>query len=168
MAQTVAIQRGTAGSTSGNTAVTLFTQSSATATRVICNQLIFGYLNASMSYPRAVLIHSSSGGYQTIIGFLYANNNVSWLQFAPNANSGSMNTNIGSVNASAFQDGVIFNSNSSAYGAANSVDLSLGTPNNFNSFMPQNFWIGNGDSVLFKCSAAINYLGWNFTTVTES
>ena len=99
MAQTIAMQRGTAsGSANATSALTLFTNtSSGSGTRVICNMLTCSYsgpYTAGYGYNgtgHLLVLHQSSGGSAQIIGrYAYAYQNNGGLtqtnQFMANSN----------------------------------------------------------------------------------
>lgn len=169
MPQTVAMQRGT-GSITNNQFVTLFTQSGGLATRVILNQLTWYFGNGNLDYPQINLIHLSSTGASSVIGYwqFYTLTGARQGQMMPTPNSAPLErlTNGWSSVAGAY------GSNSNQWMGATSginTNVSDGTSR---SYMPQNCWIGPSDSlrlVFTEGSGGFTMTyGYSFTTITES
>ena len=88
----------------------------------------------------------------------------------PNGTSPTQSTGVSTTNASA---NAIFLYNSN-YGSwlptSGAVYWALGTASG-QSYMPQNYWIGPGDSIAFSQyndSSLSATVGYHFTTITES
>jgi hypothetical protein len=174
MPQTVATVRGTT-TANHNGQTTLFTQSGGNSTRVILNQVTW-YYNSQYSNINANLLHISSSGPVTIIGFfsITTGAGVSSGQLMPNPNgtSPTQSTGVSTTNASANAI-VAFSASGGGntwLGSLNPSALVFG-PNYGYSYMPQNHWIGPGDSIVFVQSngnSASSQVGYHFTTITES
>lgn len=172
MAQTVATQRGTV---SANGRTTLFTQSGGNSTRVILNQVVW-YIDSvsAISGVTAHLSHVSSSGPVSIIGFYNDSNrgyNLSYpsFQLMPNSN-GTGPIQGGGYLGSGYTNGVIFSASGSGadwIGSRGANSISIGMNGNVYSYMPQNYWIGPGDSIAFTSSYSAT-VGYHFTTITES
>jgi hypothetical protein len=179
MAQTIATVRGTA-SLSGTGRITLFTQSGGNSTRVILNQVTW-YVNssASTSYGGvAQLLHQSSSGPVSIIGYHNDSNRGYSLtypafQMMPNPNGtgpiqGGGYTGAGSISGVITSGDPVGSPDWIGSRPANYVNIT--TNGNVYSYMPQNYWIGSGDSIVFNIYTAVYgaTVGYHFTTITES
>jgi hypothetical protein len=174
MAQTIATVRGTA--TAGNSSqTTLFTQSGGYSTRVILNQVTW-YYNSSYTSVYANLLHISSSGPVTIIGFfaITSGAGVSSGQLMPNPNgtSPTQSTGVSTTNASANAI-VAFSASAGGntwLGSLSPYSLVFGGNYGY-SYMPQNHWISPGDSIAFvqyNGGTVSSQIGYHFTTITES
>jgi hypothetical protein len=158
MAQTVAVQRGTT-TASSQSRTTLFTQSGGISTRVILNQVAWYFSSGPGNNQQHQLLHVSSSGPVTLIGY-YNSGQLGGIsgQMMPNSDA-SLNANSGmlyGVGGTANWPGSDFVSVNSGYGQ---------------SYMPQNYWIGPGDSIAFLQYNNSGYsatVGYHFTTITES
>jgi hypothetical protein len=184
MPQTIAVQRGTATvNTDGGAKVTLFTQSSGIATRVIVGGITGNFpLNNSSTRYMVFINVNGSGNYIPVIVRQHGNSSARYITTFPNSESAigtslagkisdatgqSAGASIGSsinngwgnsmgsgVVGQAFQQGIAFN------------QMAL-------NISPGNFWIANGDSLALSAfvdggdgyATTINY---HFITVTES
>jgi hypothetical protein len=128
---------------------------------VILNQVTWYYASGGATC-RVHLLHVSSSGPITEIGY-YIGPNFSILsgQLMPNPNATSPTQSTG----------VLYNGNYSSWLPANgAVYWGLGTASG-QSYMPQNYWIGPGDSIAFSQyndSSLSATVGYHFTTITES
>ena len=189
MAQTVATIRGSGSLPSGGGAATLFTQSGGSSTRVIFNQLAFYSSNSQYAdYTYLNLSHVSSVGGATLIGYYRSMGaGCSGFQLFPNPNStGPLDfaqVVLGNTyNYPYSRNGYISSgaSNNQSYSGSH-FNSSFNIGSNINgtfssSYVPQNFWIGPGDSV--SISLVWNYINagfyppanyiYHFTTITES
>jgi hypothetical protein len=173
MAQTVATQRGTT-SVPINSRTTLFTQSGGNSTRVILNQVTW-YTQYVVSSLKAQLLHVSSSGPISIIGyFYYAGSYISSLspQMMPNPN-GTGPIQGGGYSGGGSVNGIIYGGGGTAgwIGAKNADYIIVVMSGNVYSYMPQNYWIGPGDSIAFNIytdNSESPTVGYHFTTITES
>ena len=184
MAQTIALQRGTASvSGDGTTFVTLFTQSGGTATRVIVNQLTMSFSAQLSSNNAACLYLTSSGGQSSVLGVMSRSDTGS--QYAVQFPAGSSNANAwfgtyNGVNGSSGSPMIqqTISSGDMSAGNCSGVNLSYGSTAPRFAVLPQNFWIGPSDVLKMKVNARITVgkntqavtvsLSWSFTTITES
>ena len=190
MAQTVATQRGTGSSASYNGSATLFTQSGGNATRVVFNQLA-AYTSTSETVDTVyfTMNHVVSNGSSNVIGWYryYGSNglgSIGSLQLFPNPNGTSPTESIPFViNTSLYTYNIHGGMTSGPTGnyPGSSYSLFMAGPTNPNSpyissYVPQNFWIGSGDSIVIRWYWAwtasgyypgINY-AYHFVTITES
>ena len=186
MAQTVALQRGTTSVSADNSSsVTLFTQSSGTATRVIVNSLGMYFSPQPNTGTQAFVLYvTSSGGQTTVIGIIRSSSTSRSVQFTPAGSPtsqflGGMNSTNGQVYP--FVPNITSNGATGVGSSApNSVSVtylstSTGLPINIIS---SNFYIGPSDVISMKgfaqqvsgksttsCTMSISY---SFTTITES
>jgi hypothetical protein len=174
MPQTIAMQRGTVSTnwtvngTSAST-TTLFTQSSGTATRVICN---FLGLNTNYNGSGNIIFYlANASGVSVPIGA--CRQGSSWFNVAiiPSESRG-----VG-VGSTYFQGATFFQQ-----GNAAATSLGLSNPNNTLGgsvsdpshmvYFPKNIWMGNGDSITVRgfvhATATTTTVDYNFTTITES
>jgi len=187
MAQTIALQRGTATvSGDGSTFVTLFTQAGGTATRVIVNQLTMSFSAQLSTSSNACLYLTSSGGQSSVLGIMSRGDTGS--QYATQFPAGSSNDNAWfggtagttgnclSLSPMIQQTGT---SGDMSAGNCSSVNLSYSGPSVSRfAVLPQNFYIGPSDVLKMKVRAqtisgksTVNQtatLSWSFTTITES
>ena len=166
MAQTVAVHRGTT-TASSQSQTTLFTQSGGISTRVILNQVAWYFPGYPGYAPRMFLLHVSSSGPVTVIGYNTPTYSGQSAQLMPNPNATGPLETIGV---------------GTSYGYANGMHAyasTAGWPGNTNwvyntngaSYMPQNCWIAPGDSIAFlqyNEPANSATVGYHFTTITES
>jgi len=169
MAQTVAVQRGVGGALSANTTGTLFTQSGGNGTRVIAQQLLIGRNSSQLSSPRLTILYTPSGGYPSLIGYLKADTGsfYQW-QVGPASNTGGVFTNIGNSTGTSFSDSLIGTTNVSGWAGTVELNAYNASGGSYNSYMPQQFWIGPSDSISIRCSQPLEFYAWSFTTITES
>jgi hypothetical protein len=188
MAQTVATVRGSGSLPSGGGTATLFTQSGGSSTRVIFNQLAFYSQDYQYADNTSLnLSHVSSVGGATLIGY-YRNSmsSCSGFQLFPNPNStGPLDfaqVVLGNTYSYPYsRNGYISTAanNQSYSGSHFNSSFTIGSNINgtfSSSYVPQNFWIGPGDSVSIRLNW--NYIGngyypsasyiYHFTTITES
>lgn len=172
MAQTVAVQRGT-GTATSNTNVTLFTQSGGLSTRVILNQLTLYTSGTDMYYPKCNIVHLSSNGAASIIGYmrLGVNGIYSFSFLGANNGVGPVQTN-GATTGSAPVNGLIVNSQNNAWqGNASPGNSDLYFGSSYYMYMPSNYYIGPSDSIQLKWydgNGTNATYGFSFTTITES
>lgn len=188
MAQTIALQRGTATVTSNmSSATTLFTQSGGTATRVIVNQLIFSssseWSNSILNNKGLAIYHTSSGGLTSLLGlFILQQGSLKEGQFPIAANSANLwegqspaslaydSTTVPAIYTSAAQ-GI---SGSTSFPPAY-PEWTSGPSYKKYAIIPSQFYIGPGDSLSFKAQGRDGSsqpttitLSYSFTTITES
>lgn len=177
MAQTVAVQRGaTTVSADGTSKVTLFTQSSGTATRVILNSLSVSFASSSSNAAAMLFINiSGSGNYVPVAIRRHNEYATRYLAFMPSDSAvGSslsatqttqlpQGVSLGSTGANGWPSSGVYDVVAAVYGTARS-SLPL-------NIVPANFWMANGDSLTMSTyldatgTATILY---HFVTVTES
>ncbi len=181
MPQTVAMQRGSVSGTSNGNWITIFTQSSGIATRVIpVNLEHWMSPNPSSnngSWQLAVV--SSSGGGQIISSTSGSSsmNNYRGFQLTCCTNNAQ---DIVAVSTTATQKSIYWSSstNASPYNSSYSnVNVSYGTTGGTPNPIGQ-FFMGNGDSLRFRCFGNYNSgksnpnttsnVNFSFVTVTES
>jgi hypothetical protein len=181
MAQTIALQRGTASITwDGTTQTTLWTQSGGTATRVIFNGCSAYNNTASAGNFMSLFVKLSGGGSYGLAATRVGNSTItSALTFCP----GNVNVTGGANGSSQITSG----STIQTYNVAGSYPLDIDmtyvglqggasggtgfTSQNVFEFCPAQFWIGPGDAIVFKCKGATSNSGavaYSFTTITES
>lgn len=187
MAQTIAVQRGTTTSTSdGTSRVTLFTQSSGIATRVILVGLSVNLSGTDTRLAMSLTVNVNGSGSYLPIAYITSNNNTTsrYLNMYPNGSSNHSGAIFagsatgGGVSQSAAST-VLSNLSGGTSATANPFGIQIALPfNNTNTggsdpinYVPSQFWIGNGDLITFQCytlnplSASIVY---HFVTITES
>ena len=186
MAQTVAAQRGTTTvTTNGQTATTIFTQSSGTATRVILNSISWRSLNGGISNRMALTVDVNNSGNETCVAFIHTADCGSagqGLTMFPNSSLFPISST--TTSAATYADGWIINAKDNYYLGTkiNSNNMYfLSGPNgsgqsnaysfNFN-FVPSQFWMNSGDVLKLRVfhggtSETANVV-YSFTTVTES
>lgn len=160
MAQTVAIQRGT-GSFTGNSSVTLFTQSGGLATRVIsCS---FTYYSTASTNKYISLAVSASGGPIYPVGYMFTQNASGALMPSLNPFDPSNNSTNPALRVT------LSTSSTSAYPAADPAGISVATATSGGQ-MYQNFWMGPSDvlRIYHNVAASTVTYGYQFVTVTES
>lgn len=177
MAQTIAVQRGSSTvNGNGATQLTLFTQSSGTATRVILNSVSISFASNSSNAAAVIYVNINAGGNYVPVAIRRHNEyNTRYMVFMPSDSaSGSsliatqttqlpQGVSIGSSNAGGWPSNGIQDMVAAVYGAPrSSLPLNL---------VPANFWMGSGDSLTLACyndaggTATVLY---HFVTVTES
>jgi hypothetical protein len=170
MAQTIATVRGTITANNASQ-VTLFTQSGGNSTRVILNQVTWYYPGNPSSNYRGHLLHVSSSGPITVIGYHYISSGGWSSQMMPNPNATSPTQIIGIGTSYGLAHGMAaYNSSGTATWVGS--DAQNWTLASGNSYIPQNCWIGPGDSIAFsQYNTPYGYsatVGYHFTTITES
>jgi hypothetical protein len=170
MAQTIATVRGTT-TANYNSQTTLFTQSGGNSTRVILNQLTWYYPSDPATNQRIHLLHVSSSGPITVIGYYLGYIGLSG-QMMPNPNGTSPTQSIGIGSSYGIANGVIAYNNNVANWVGSGQPSYWTLSTNGSSYMPQNYWIGPGDSIaVVQYNTPYGYsatVGYHFTTITES
>lgn len=185
MAQTIALQRGSAAITwNGTSLTTLFTQSGGTATRV-CIGGVSAYSSVAAPLAMGIFVKQSAVSVYTMIAFKTINSAVQSysLDFFGGSSITTAGAQLSATNNTVSSQNIIGNTATVDYTAMSnfsgieqaggSVGIFLGgTQSNF-EVCPQQFWIGAGDSVVMKFynfnnTAATGNVGYSFTTITES
>ena len=185
MAQTIVAQRGSTTVTSnGTTSVTLFTQSSGIATRVILNSVSWSTPNGT-NYPRCSLMvningtgnetcvallggtHPSSSGGQT----LFPSNTYSPLEGMQATSNYVSRWTVTNMSGSA--SNMLGKNLQNGYWGFGGPNGATGTPNDSSiEYVPSQFWMNSGDSLVFRCyrggTAETANVYYSFTTITES
>ena len=165
MAQTITTVRGNV-SAGNSSQTTLFTQSGGNSTRVILNQVAWYY--SSRIFPiYGNLLHVSSSGPVTVIGYNAPTYSGQSAQLMPNPNATGPLETIGVGTSYGYANGM--HAYASTAGWPGSINWVYNT--NGASYMPQNCWIGPGDSIAFLQYNEYAYsatVGYHFTTITES
>ena len=183
MAQTVAAQRGTTTvSCNGTSAITLFTQSTGIATRVILNSVTFRDNTTGNSPRMSLMINVNGSGNQTAVALMSTPTGVpgSGLTMFPGCNPMPL-TNITSNPQTYIDRWFIINTEASINLGENisNTRWSYVGPNGSSQtsgagaidYVPSQFWMNNGDSLVLRChtggsgTATVTY---SFTTITES
>lgn len=185
MAQTIAAQRGSTTVTcDGQTSVTLFTQSTGTATRVILNSVSWSTPNGT-NYPRCSLMININGtGNETCVALLSSTNPSSSggqtmfpnSTYSPLTGMQSTSNYISRwlpVNQSGSGSNMLGKNLTNGYWTiAGPNGATQASTEGSLEFVPSQFWMNSGDSLRFRCyrggtteSATIYY---SFTTITES
>lgn len=181
MPQTISLQRGTTSIVAnGTNSVTLFTNSaSGIATRVILNQLVWQNASVSSNNSTFVLFHRSSGGYDSIIGFIRTSQGNTYQsgQFNPGNTMPVMNQ-VGTVSVNMPMASFMTTMNASTMSSDSTQNLNISVPSSstVQNMMPNNFWIGPSDSLFIKSNFINNdsgqtatlSVGYSFTLITES
>lgn len=182
MAQTIAAQKGNGTvASNGTTALTLFTQSTGIATRVILNSVSFtcptGLSNPTMS----LVINVNGTGNRVpvaIIGIAGLGLNLFGAAMFPSQQSEKSTMSLGTSDAfhtnhiilgsgKASQTiGTEVNANALRMGG-NEVNYEV-TQNSF-QIVPSQFWMNAGDVLEYRCFGSDTAtVTWSFTTITES
>lgn len=184
MAQTIALQRGTATVLSnGSSITTLFTQSGGTATRVIMNQLIFTssneWGNGYLSDKGIGIYHESSGGKTSLLGIIRDNvDNMKEWQFPVAHNTFNFWQPL-STSTLTGASPIIFTDAGGGIVATTPPTTRIYYTGNTSqirySAMPPQFYIGPGDSIKVKAQGRDSgsqpttvTVGYSFTTITEA
>lgn len=182
MAQTIAAQRGTTTVTAnGTSTVTLFTQSTGTATRVILNSVSFYTNNGGTAPKMSLCININGTGNQTCVALLGSSNGTSanGLTMFPNCSPFPLTNTTATANTyiDRWMPTTLANKNigtdlQSGYwvfqgpnGSTNSSESSA------IEYVPSQFWMNSGDSLVFRCRSATGDTAtvmYSFTTITES
>jgi hypothetical protein len=184
MAQTIAVQRGTATvNTDGGAKVTLFTQSSGTATRVIVGGMTGNFpLNNSSTRYMVFINVNGSGNYIPVIVRAHGNSSIKYITTFPNSESAIGPSLSGKISDGTGQSAGVSIGSTLNNGWGNSMGVSTSGQVfqqglTFNqmalNISPGNFWMANGDSLVLSAyqdagdgyTTSINY---HFITVTES
>lgn len=184
MATTIAVQRGTTTvNTDGGAKVTLFTQSSGIATKVIVGGMTanFPVNNSSARYMVFINVNGS-GNYIPVIVRQHGNSNTRYITTFPNSESAigtSLSGKIpdGTSQSTGVSIGSTLNNGWSNTMASNGTGQVFQQGLTFNqmalNISPGQFWMANGDSLVLSAfidggdgyTTSINY---HFITVTES
>lgn len=171
MAQTIATQRGT-GTATQNTNVTLFTQSGGLSTRVILNQLTLYATSSDWQYPQLQIVHLSSNGASSVIGYMRLGGTGAYSMSMMAANNALGPVQVGGNSGSTFMGGVYYGNVANTWsGNTSPGNQYQGGNGSYYSYMPSNYWIGPGDSIQIKWwdNASVSAVyGFSFTTITES
>ena len=173
MAQTIAMQRGTSSIATGSN-ITLFTQSSGTATRVICNWISFYAASQYANGARLSFNHSSSAGGSAQIGYAFLQNAGQSSQITPANNSVGPYQFRGDTTPAPINGFMYAASTASYTGAINPANLQIYNPTSVTAtqYMPSNLWMGPSDSLtaywVDNGNAVTINIAWSFTTITES
>lgn len=186
MAQTIAVQRGTATVVgNGTSRTTLFTQSSGTATRVILAGCSFGLSTGSSAYARMILTinMNGSGTYLPVAAIggnsqskryhaMFPNGTQAPLGNAPIYTGTTPSTVYGSsgysIAGGAYQG---YAENADDYILLLAQDQTLSSNSTPISIVPSQFWMANGDSLTVQGYNVNSYtlnVAYHFITVTES
>jgi len=184
MAQTIAAQRGSTTVTSnGQTSVTLFTQSSGVATRVILNSISWAGSSSGNNPRMSLMLNINGTGNETCVAILGATNatTASGQTMFPGCSPAPL-TNI-TANPQAYIDRwlpVSWGDSSTPIGKKLTNGYwSFFGPNGSSQtseagsieYVPSQFWMNSGDSLVFRCyksaSETVNVY-YSFTTITES
>ena len=183
MAQTVAIQRGSGTVTiDGSSKLTLFTQSSGTATRVIVGGIFVSFPNTYSGTVYAVSINvNGSGNYIPVILRKHSDaGSCRTLNTFPNSESAIGTSFTGSPNVSGSSSwGLSYTcDNPSGFaGQVASAQAAIYGANLYGPYIPLNispgqFWMANGDSLVINAynsyGAGSATVVWHFVTITES
>jgi hypothetical protein len=180
MAQTIAMQRGSVSGTSNGNWITIFTQSSGIATRVIPVNLEH-WLSTNPSTNNGswqLAVVSSSGGGQIISSTSQTNmQNFRGFQLTCCTNNAQ---DIAAVSTTAVMKTINWNvnTNQTPYNTSySSVQINYGSTSQTPNPIGQ-FFMGNGDSLRFRCYAFYNAgktspnttsnVNFSFVTITES
>lgn len=185
MAQTIVAQRGsTTVTTNGQTSVTLFTQSSGIATRVILNSVSWGAANGGMNPRMSLMININGTGNETCVAILGGTNasGGNGQTMFPNCSPFPMNNTtavanayidrwiVASLGGSSTMIGKNLTNGYWLFYGPNGSDQSSQFANI--EFVPSQFWMNSGDSLVFRCyksgSAETANVYYSFTTITES
>ena len=183
MAQTIVAQRGSASVTcDGTTAVTLFTQSSGIATRVILNSVTFRDSSTGNSPRMSLMINVNGSGNQTAVALVSVPTGISssGITMFPGGNP-MPHTNITANPQTYIDRWFIVNTEASInigqnisntrwnYAGPNGSTMTSGA-GAFES-VPSQFWMNSGDVLLARCFTGNSGTGtivYSFTTITES
>ena len=185
MAQTIALQRGSAAITWNATSLTtLFTQSGGTATRV-CIGGVSAYTSVASPLTMGIFVKQSAVAVYTMVAYKSIASTVQAysLDFFGGSQINANGAQRAATNATNSGSSVLGNTLTADYtalcsfagieqaGADNAV-FPGGTQSNF-EVCPEQFWIGAGDSVVMKFlnfnnTAATGNVGYSFITITES
>jgi hypothetical protein len=182
MAQTIAAQRGsTTVTANGTSTVTLFTQSTGIATRVILNSVSFYTNNGASNTRMSLCININGTGNQTCVAIVGTSNGQAGqgLTMFPGCQPQAF-TNI-TATANTYIDRWI---------PASLANKNIGTdlqngywgyngPNGSTQdsqggsieYVPSQFWMNSGDSLVFRCKSYVADTAtvmYSFTTITES
>lgn len=183
MAQTIAAQKGNGTvAANGTTALTLFTQSTGIATRVILNSVSYTCGTGSQNPRISLVINVNGTGNRVpvaIIGISGTGANLFGAAMFPSQQSEKSTMSLGSSDA-LHTNHIILGSGKASQTIGTEVTanaLRMGGNNtnyevDFNSFqiVPSQFWMNAGDVLEFRCfhEFASATVTWSFTTITES
>lgn len=182
MPQVIAAQRGsTTVSTNGTSSVTLFTQSTGIATRVILNSVTF-FTSVNSNLPRMSLcVNINGSGNNTCVAILGASDlSGTGLTMFPNCSpfpltniTASPNTYIDRwvpMSQSAAGIGTDLTANQWRFAGPNGS--SNQSAQAVIEYVPSQFWMNGGDSLVFRCfqtgSPVTATVLYSFTTITET
>lgn len=183
MAQTIAAQRGvTTVNGNGTTATTLFTQSTGISTRVILNSVAIKHDNGAMTRAALCINLNGTGNYACVAlkSVSASGNDTYGLNMMPGSNVYPVQTS-GNTGSPYPDRWTLFASNFNAYLGSTLVNnrMAMNGPNGAflggNSicvdFVPSQFWMNNGDSLVLLHFNTNGYTAdalYSFTTITES
>ena len=183
MAQTIAVQRGTTSVTAdGVSRVTLFTQSSGTATRVILVGLSMNMPSGTgIRIAMSLTVNVNGTGNYLPIALISGNNGTSgrYLNMFPNAASNSSGSTFAPASAHSNSSTIMSTNDGGNALTANVANTQIALPGNVTNngssdpinYVPSQFWMANNDSVSLLCYATSGYSAniiYHFVTVTES
>jgi hypothetical protein len=184
MAQTVAAQRGsTTVAGTGIAFLTLFTQSTGVATRVILNTLSARHDGSTLS-RLALLINVNGSGNYSLVALkagssanrtVYSINMMPGSSYQPVGSAGNSSTNfygdrwvIQGTQANRFVGTDIQNNRWELYGPEGIFQSSTGVSIDY---VPSQFWMNNGDTLSLLAYNSNEYttnIVYSFTTITET
>lgn len=183
MAQTIAVQRGSTTVTgNGTSKVTLFTQSGGAATRVILVGASANLASSGYAHSLGLFININGSGNYLPVAFAMLNYSSSYTNvymMPDKVNSSPLTMQTGATSytggtasfGAATAGGIADNLQNAVIAISGTTGYQSAFYNNPVSFVPSQFWMANGDSLVassYNGSTSTATIIYHFVTVTES